>query len=70
MSYIEDVQCLVKKSSTTYLDLLEILLGLEREHHELKFKIKMGLSNDIKTLWKIAKLADRIKVKIEKKLNE
>jgi len=70
MGYIEDVQSLLEKSDVTYSDLLDTLLGLEREHAVIKLKIKMGFSEDIKTLWKIGKIADRIKLKLEKKLNE
>jgi hypothetical protein len=71
MGYIEDVRSLLKKQDdVTYSDLLDTLLGLEREHAILKLKIQMGLSKDIKTLWKITALYDRIKIKVEKKLNE
>ena len=70
MGYIEDVRGLLKKEDVTYLDLLDTLLGLEREHAILKLKIQMGFSEDIRALWKITKLYDRIKIKIEKKLNE
>jgi len=70
MSYIEDVQSLLKNPDITYSDLLETLLSLEREHAIIKLKIQLGFSEDIKTVWKIAKLADRIKLKIEKKLSE
>jgi len=70
MSYIEDIRSLLKKPNTTYQDLLETLISLEREHAIIKLKIQLGFSEDIRTVWKIAKLADRIKLKIEKKLNE
>jgi hypothetical protein len=70
MSYIEDVRSLLENPNTTYPDLLETLLSLEREHAVIKIKIKMGFSEDIKSLWQIAKIADRIKLKLEKKLNE
>jgi len=70
MGYIEDVQLLLKNPNTTYPDLLDTLLSLEREHAIIKLKIQMGFSEDIKSLWKIAKIADRIRQKIDKKLNE
>jgi hypothetical protein len=70
MGYIEDVQFLLKKRNTSYSDLLDTLLSLEREHAIIKLKIQMGFSEDIRSLWKIAKIADRIKLKIEKKLSE
>lgn len=77
MGYIEDVRALLKKSDTTYLELLDLLIGLEREHAGRTVKIKLGvrsdieeLSQDMETIWKIGKIANRLRRKIEKKLSE
>jgi hypothetical protein len=78
MGYIEDVQSLLeKKSNTTYVELLELLISLEREHSARKVKIALGVRSDIEELchdmeivWKIGEIASRVRLTIEKKLNE
>jgi len=80
MGYIEDVQALLaqsEQSEVTYLELLDLLINLEREHAGRRVKIKLGVKHDIeelcddmKTVWKIGEIAARLRLKIEKKLNE
>jgi hypothetical protein len=77
MSYIEDVRALLRKKSTTYPDLLNTLISLQREHAVRITKLNMGLRNDIeelteevKTLQQILKISNRLQQKLEKKLNE
>ena len=66
-----------KQSRYYYPDLLDLLISLEREHAGRTAKIKLGvrsdieeLSSDMKTVWKIGKIAARLRIKIEKKLKE
>jgi hypothetical protein len=75
--YIQDIKSLLEKEEVTYVEFLDELIKLERMHAVMILKIKMGLRNDIKgltaemeTIWKIGEIANRIRVKIKKKLNE
>jgi hypothetical protein len=77
MGYIEDVRYLLKNKNITYSDFLDVLINLEREHATRivyqKFGVSdsiEGLTEDIKTLQKITKIADRLEKKIKKKLSE
>lgn len=75
MNSIDDLRSLLKKKEKiTYPDLLEILLMLERESAITRVKIKAGLTaepkKDMKFVWASNRLADRIRIKIEKKLNK
>lgn len=77
MGYIEDVRSLLKKPKITYPELLELLLNLEREQTTRLTKIALGVRNDIeencndmRTVWKIRKIANRLQEKINKKLSE
>jgi hypothetical protein len=76
----EEVQDLLDKAKTgsvNYVDLLDLLLKLEKQHTKLITKIQLGvrenmasLKEHMETSWKIAEIANRLRVKIEKKLNE
>lgn len=74
MSGIDDVRALLRQQEITYPDLLRLLIKLEREHATTRLKIQTGLSGqaerDMKTVWAIERLANRIQIKVEKKLNE
>ena len=72
MSSIEDLKDMLKKEEVSYPDLLDILIKLERVHATTRLKIQMGLafSPEMEIVWKISEVADRIRLKIEKKLNE
>jgi hypothetical protein len=77
MGYIEDVQTLLDAEEVSYKDFLDTLISLEREHATRIAKIKMGvsysieeLSTDMTVVWKIGELANRLRIKIEKKLEE
>lgn len=76
MSAIDDLRDLLKQKEITYSDLLNILILLEKGHTTISTKISVGLSvsgwpqKDMRTALAMGRLAHRIKVKIEKKLNE
>ncbi len=77
MGYIEDIQSLLETKEVDYIKFLDTLISLEREHATRIAKIKMGvkfdleeLSTDMETVWKISAIANRLRKKIEKKLNE
>lgn len=72
-SYIQDIQeakDLLENPKATYVQLLEKLCELERLYGELKKLIQMGFDEDIRTLWKIGKVADKIKFKIKHRVKE
>jgi len=79
MDSLEDVRDLLKKSKSTsvdYLELLDLLIKLEKQHTRLLTKIQLGVREDMSTLtehmeksWKIAEIATRLRVTVEKKLN-
>jgi hypothetical protein len=73
--YIQDIQRakdLLEDPKATYVQLLDQLCELERFYGELKKLIKMGLGlkEDMITLWKIRKVADKIKFKIKHRVKE
>jgi hypothetical protein len=76
MSYIEDVRRFLKRRNITYPDLLDLLIELERHHARITLKISMGLREDkdsyedMKNALKMMTIANRLRRKIEKKLNE
>lgn len=76
MSYIEDVRRFLKRRNITYPDLLDLLIELERYHARITLRISMGLREDknsyedMKNALKMMTIANRLRRKIEKKLNE
>jgi hypothetical protein len=70
MSYIQEAKDLLKNKNATFLELLEKLGELEREYGELKHKIKVGLSQDGKTLLETAAITNRIKARITRRVQE
>jgi hypothetical protein len=70
MSYIEEAKDLLKNKKATFVELLAKLCELEREYGELKHKIKVGLSTDGKTLLETASIANRIRLKITRRVQE
>jgi hypothetical protein len=80
MDHLQDVKDLLTKArdgSVDYIDLLDLLIKLEKEHSTLITKIQLGVREDMSTLtqsmeiaWKIAAIATRLRVKVEKKLKE
>jgi hypothetical protein len=69
MSYLEEAKSLLEAEKTTFSLLLDKLCEVRREHGNLKTEIKLGLSEDMKTLWQIFEIEDKIKSKIEKRVN-
>jgi hypothetical protein len=70
MSYIQEAKDLLKNTKATFVELLAKLCELEREYGELKHKIKVGLSKDGKTLLETASIANRIRFKITRRVQE
>jgi len=77
MSYIEDVRKFLRKKNITYPDLLQLLIDLERAHARATLKIGMGLRGDTRDSYedmqnaiKMGRIANRLRKKIEEKLNE
>jgi hypothetical protein len=70
MSYIQEAKDLLKNKKATFVELLEKLCELEREYGELKHQIKVGLSKDGKTLLEIASIANKIRSKIIRRVQE
>lgn len=70
MSYLEEAKSLLEAEKTTFSLLLDKLCEIRREHGNLKTEIKLGLSEDIKTLWQIFEVEDRIKSRILQRVNE
>lgn len=73
MSYIQEIQeakDLLEDPKATFVQLLEKLCELERLYSELKMLIKMGFHEDIRTLWKISSVANKIKFKIKRRVKE
>ena len=74
MNSIDDLRELLKQKEVTYPDLLNILILLEREHATIYLKVQAGIigepEKNLRTAWAMARLADRIRIKVEKKLNE
>lgn len=70
MGYIQEAKDLLKDEKTTFVGLLAKLCELEREYGELKHKIKVGLSTDGKTLLETASLANKIRVRITRRVQE
>lgn len=64
MSYLEEAKSLLEAKKTTFSLLLEKLCEIKREHGNLKTEIKLGLSEDMKTLWQIFEVEDEIKTRI------
>jgi len=64
MSYLEEAKSLLEAEKTTFSLLLDKLCELKREHGNLKTEIKLGLSEDMKTLWQIFEVEDKIKSRI------
>ena len=59
---------LLADSNASYIDLLESLCDLEREYGHIKNGIILGAREDVESLWRIAEIADKIKLKIQTKL--
>jgi hypothetical protein len=79
-NYVRDVQDLLTKAqdaSVGYVDLLDLLIKLERQHSKLITKIQLGVREDMssltesmETVWKIGEIASRLRLTVEKKLKE
>lgn len=61
---------LLEDPEPDYKKLLETLCELERRYSEIKTRIKVGLSEDIKDAWEIIKVCDQINKKISTRLEE
>jgi hypothetical protein len=79
MSGYEDVRAEVKdllnnRDNTSYPDLLDLLIKIERIHATTLLKISMGVGGEFQKEMKgsfvAARIANRIRTKLEKKLNE
>jgi hypothetical protein len=70
MSYLEEAKSLLEAEKTTFSLLLDKLCEIKREHGNLKTEIKLGLSEDMRTLWQIFEIEDKIKFKILQRVNE
>jgi len=73
MGSLEDVKDLLKNpDGVNRRDFLDVLIKLEREHAVTLFKVKIGLgfSEEMINVWKIAKIANRIRIKVEKELDK
>lgn len=64
MSYLEEAKSLLEAEKTTFSLLLDKLCEIKREHGNLKTSIKLALSEDMKTLWQIFEIEDKIKSRI------
>lgn len=69
MSYLEEAKSLLVAENITFSLLLDKLCELKREHGKLKFEIKLGLSEDMQTLWQIFEVEDKLKSKIIQSVN-
>jgi hypothetical protein len=70
MSYLEEGKSLLEAEKTTFSLLLDKLCELKREHGNLKTEIKLGLSEDMKTLWQIFEVEDKLKSRIVQSVNK
>lgn len=70
MSYLEEARDLLEAKKTTFSLLLDKLCELKREHGNLKTEIKLGLSEDMQTLWQIFETEDKIRFRIEQRVNK
>jgi hypothetical protein len=70
MSYLEEAKSLLEAEKTTFSLLLDKLCELKREHGNLKTEIKLGLSEDMKTLWQIFEVEDKLKSRIVQSVNK
>ena len=70
MSYLEEAKSLLEAKKTTFSLLLDKLCELKREHGTLKAEIKLGLSEDMQTLWQIFEIEDKLKSKIVQSVNK
>lgn len=70
MSYLEEAKSLVEAEKTTFSLLLDKLCELKRENGNLKTEIKLGLSEDMKTLWQIFQVEDKLKSRIVQSVNK
>jgi hypothetical protein len=80
MNPFQEVRDLLDKAKSVgvdYVDLLDLLIKLEKQDTRLRTKIQLGvrenmssLTENMETAWKIAEIASRLRLKIEKKLNE
>lgn len=69
MSYLEEAKSLLEAEKITFSLLLDSLCELKREHGNLKTEIKLGLSEDMQTLWQIFEVEDKLKSKIVQSIN-
>lgn len=69
MSYLEEAKSLLVAENITFSLLLDKLCELRREHGNLRTEIKLGLSEDMKTLWQIFGVEDKLKSKIVESVN-
>jgi len=67
---LQQAKEMLKNSEVKYVDLLDSLCDLEREYGHIKNAIILGAREDVESLWRIAQVADKIKLKIAKKLEE
>lgn len=69
MGYLEEAKSLLVAEKITFSLLLDKLCELKRENGNLKTEIKLGLSEDMKTLWQIFEVEDKLKLKIVQSVN-